>query len=75
MNIEKIWTVTFDEIHDGQCFEYNGLIFMKVYAYLDDAGNLDERRLAVNLNSGGVEDDWSGAEHCTLYNNAKVVLI
>jgi hypothetical protein len=48
---------------------------MKVYAYLDDAGNLDERRLAVNLNSGGVEDDWSGAEHCTLFNNAKVVLI
>lgn len=75
MKIEKIWTVPFDAMAEGQCFEWNGMVFVKANLYMDEAGNLDKRRWAVSLKDGEIFDEWAGTEECTLYEKARVVLI
>lgn len=75
MKIEKIWTVQFDALHEGQCFEWSGMVFMKAYIYMDAAGNIKDGRWAVKLSDGEIFDQWTGTEECTLYEKARVTLI
>lgn len=72
MKISRQGMITFDEVHDGQCFECSGLIFIKTYSCIIDC--VDQRRLATNLFSGSLTGSWTGSEECTLYENAEVIL-
>ena len=76
MIIEKRWLVKFYNVMPGQVFEYNGIIYIRIFAIITlDTDGLPEKLCnAIDLSNGEInvfDDD----EEVTVYDNAKVVLI
>ena len=76
MIIEKRWLVKFYNVMPGQVFEYNGIIYIRIFAIitLDTDGQPEKLCNAIDLCNGDInvfDDD----EEVTVYDNAKVVLI
>lgn len=76
MKIEKLWQVKFIEVKHGQVFEYNGIIYIRIFAIttLDTDGHPETLCNAIDLRNGEI-NVFDGNEEVTLYDNAKVVLI
>ena len=66
----------FIELKHGQVFEYNGIIYIRIFAIttLDVDGQSETLCNAIDLRNGEI-NVFEDNEEVTLYNNAKVVLI
>ena len=76
MIIEKRWTVKFKDVRHGKVFEYNGIIYIRIFAIitLDADGQPETLCNAIDLSNGEI-NVFNDDEEVTVYDNAKVVLI
>ena len=76
MIIEKLWQVKFIELKHGQVFEYNGIIYIRIFAIttLDTDGQPETLCNAIDLRNGEI-NVFDGNEEVTVYCNEKVLLL
>lgn len=76
MTIEKRWLVKFKDVKHGKVFEYNGIIYIRIFAIitLDTDGQPETLCNAIDLRNGEI-NVFNDDEEVTVYDNAKVVLI
>lgn len=67
MKIEKTWTVKFEDVPVGKCFEYNGNLYIRSF-YADD-----KAKYSTSLTCGQIIH-INPKDEVTIYDNAKVVL-
>ena len=76
MIIEKCWLIKFKDVKHGKVFEYNGIIYIRIFAIitLDTDGQPETLCNAIDLSNGEI-NVFNDDEEVTVYDNAKVVLI
>lgn len=76
MIIEKRWTAKFKDVRHGKVFEYNGIIYIRIFAIitLDTDGQPETLCNAIDLSNGEIKV-FNDDDEVTVYDNAKVVLI